>query len=100
MEHTKLPWSYEHRKKKNGMYSTEVFCNEGQTIATLAWYSIPTDNGFTTNREANAAFIVKACNCHDELLKAAKEALSIIEKYSDVPVHIFALKEAIAKAEA
>ena len=52
------------------------------------------------NAKEFADFIVMACNCHADLLSAAKEVLLIIEKYSDVPAHIFALKEAIAKAEA
>lgn len=35
--------------------------------------------------EANAAFIVRACNSHDELFSIAKELIKILDGISDVP---------------
>ena len=114
MEHTKLPWEANKFTKLDGSEITtvddviECLTSSAKLAGGIELYGISssgdekiicyTGNGETS--KANAAFIVKACNCHDDLLEACKEALSIIEKYSDVPVHIFALKAAIAKAEA
>lgn len=37
------------------------------------------------NAEANAAFVVRACNCHDELLTVAKDSLAVLKELcSDV----------------
>lgn len=60
-----------------------------------------------TSDEANAAFIVKAVNCHEELLEACKEALSalnIINKLTEGPMamptpQMQRLQEVIATAE-
>lgn len=52
--------------------------------------------------EANAEFIVRAVNCHDELLAACKAALGSFEKYeTQFTSHpLFGeLRAAIAKAE-
>ena len=63
MKHTATPW--------------EVYGN--------AWYGIKSDNiriaaifGLE-EEQANAAFIVKACNAHDELLAALKDAAYWLE---------------------
>lgn len=73
--HTPTPWS-------NTPMQPTIWANDGDlkvaTIADLPWV----DNPVTGKREsqwqvenANAAFIVKACNCHEELLEACKAAL-------------------------
>ena len=47
-------------------------------------------------------FIINACNSHDDLLEACKEALDIINSYSHIPAQFKAceiLQQAIKKAE-
>lgn len=74
--HTALPWAQSHRRKRTGMYSTQVYCADGETIAEIDWYPRPAGNGaVSTYREANAAFIVRACNNHYQLLSALREAI-------------------------
>ena len=65
---TKGKWNQSHRiTDKDGNYSTEVYCDKGQTIATLSWYPNNDIKGVTTtDREANAKLIAAA----PELLKA------------------------------
>lgn len=50
--------------------------------------------------EANAAFIVRACNTHEELLFAAEFALKQIKKLAtgDIVAAVIELEKAIAKA--
>ena len=81
MEHTKLPWLQAHRIKANGMYGTEIFSKDGRTIAELAWYPKPMDSGVIgTYRQANAEFIITACNNHEKLLAALKGARSLVAR--------------------
>ena len=63
-------------------------------------------DGFGVHQHQNAEFIVRACNSHDALLKAAKHALSVAEMCADImkltpeeDTVIPVLKSAIAKAE-
>jgi hypothetical protein len=47
------------------MYSTEVYCADGETIARIAWYPHPVDTAtgsIGTYREANATRIVECVN--------------------------------------
>ena len=57
---TPAPWFTEY-KKINGRegYAQQIFDEKGEDIAHLCWYPVPTENGHTTNREANAQRIVK-----------------------------------------
>jgi hypothetical protein len=72
--HTPGPWSTSYREGRDGgMWRQDIYDVHGETIATCAWYRVPTADGYTTNREANAEFIVRACNSHAELLAALKE---------------------------
>lgn len=61
---TKGPWEASHRKipnDANGMYDTQVYCSEGKTIATLAWYDRENPDGRTgSSREENCEFISHA----------------------------------------
>lgn len=55
--------------------------------------------------EANAAFIVKACNCHEELVGAAEDALQSLKRLPDRAgawrvTCIMQLEAALAKAKA
>lgn len=75
--HTPLPWKQSHRRKRTGMYSTQVYCADGETIAEIDWYPRPAGNGaVSTYREANAAFIARACNSHYLLTEALREAVA------------------------
>ena len=68
--HTPGPWGCGHRKQSDGMWCTEVFCGQGETIAAVAWYPKPEIGGVTaTYREANARLIASA----PELLSALKD---------------------------
>jgi len=70
------PWDYMHRKNREGMFSTEVFCSKGETIATFAWYPTPTVGGVTgTYREGNARLVAAA----PDLLAVAQFFLRGIE---------------------
>lgn len=60
MKHTSVPWNI----TDDGDFLEN---GEGEPIADLRFFHIP-DN------EANAAFIVRACNSHDELLEALESA--------------------------
>ena len=63
MSHTEGKLSYQHRKRKDGMYSTEIFDEDGETVFTAAWYPVKTEDGGTvTNREANARRLVACWN--------------------------------------
>ena len=57
------------------MYGQDVFTSEnGETIATIAWYPKPLGNGVTsTYRADNAAYIVAACNAVPELVQRIRE---------------------------
>ena len=64
---TKGPWNQSHRKTKSGGYSTQVYDSDGETICTLAWYPVPTEKGFTTNRSENANLIACAPDMYEML---------------------------------
>ncbi len=75
--HTPTPWFQSHRKiadNEDGMHSTEIYCKDGRTIATLAWYAVDKGNGITgTSRRANAEHIVNCVNSHQGLVDALGE---------------------------
>lgn len=86
-------WSFAHREGDAGMFNTEVFCADGHTIATMAWYPMPTVDGVTgTYREGNA----RLCAAAPDLLLALhnmledgdktdrQQALAAIEKATGV----------------
>lgn len=69
-KHTPAPWLYKHRKGSDGMYRTQVFTEDGETIATLHWYPKNLGNGCTgTYREENARLISMAPRMYDLLEK-------------------------------
>lgn len=100
--HTPTPW-----KLENGHSIIADHPFKGAPVATT--YKLA-DNGRAQQQipqEANASFIVRACNAHDELLAAATSALNLMRMtYShatDIPkaadTVLPALEAAIAKAE-
>lgn len=72
-------WEQSHRKKKNGMYSTEVYDEETkETIATIAWYPMPPVRELVngeykivthTYREANAKLISATPDMFNSIVK-------------------------------
>jgi hypothetical protein len=106
-QHTPTPWSI------GGLSSNP---GEGHVIEsdsadrTIAWtansYCTANDEEYISQEdEANAEFIVRACNSHDALLRAIQEVLYSYEDDSDTDLAIKLespmenLQEAIAKAK-
>ena len=82
-KHTPLPWQYSHRETSDGMYSTQVYDEAGETIATLAWYPVQEGSLTRTAREANAALIVRAVNSHAELVAALEHVSDWFKRDED-----------------
>lgn len=61
-KHTNEPWATEYRERPDGMFAQEIFDEDGETIATMAWYPVKVDIGTATNREDNARRIVACVN--------------------------------------
>ena len=75
VKHTPTPWHYT-VGADSGTFpiwkSNEIM----HRLAFIAMVANADESYPYKTTEANAAFIVKACNAHDELLKAAKIALA------------------------
>jgi hypothetical protein len=78
--HTPTPWETSYRERSNGSYGQDIYDSNGATIATCAWYSVPTPTGFVTNRTANAEFIVRAVNSHQALVEALRDILEMLQR--------------------
>lgn len=80
-------WKQSHRKiqnNKKGMYDTQIYTEDGETIATVSWYPRSQEKGTHegkpvlitgTYREANAKLIA----CAPELLGALEELIQVKE---------------------
>lgn len=68
-------WATEYRRRENGMYEKDVFQVEnGKTIAKIVWYPKELGNGVTLSyRDANADYIVAACNAVHELVQRIEQ---------------------------
>jgi hypothetical protein len=76
VKHTPGPWGTAYRKTARG-YAQDIFDAQGLSIATSAWYPVAVSETTTgTNREANAKFIVRACNSHAVLVEALNDYMS------------------------
>jgi hypothetical protein len=88
VKHTPLPWAQSHRENDSGMFNTEIYDGDGETIATLAWYPVDLGNGtIATAREANAALIVEAVNAHPALLARVGELETALEPFVKAFAH-------------
>ena len=79
MNHTKGPWEVAH-------YEDGILEGVNFIRSTVNNYSVCIlINGGTSpeETEANAAFIVRACNSHDELIEVLKDAILEIEYLHD-----------------
>lgn len=110
-EHTPLPWELCAASKHHGPYIVGCY---GSTICDLYAMSNPmaasVRNGGDsypiafTDADANAAFIIKACNAHDALVAALEDASAFMQGVmqergdSGVSILIKAASAALAKA--
>lgn len=77
MSHTPGPWKLLHQKAggnwKPELYSiipaTDELGDHADAIAHIFWHS-----GIRPQDHANAAFVITACNAHDELVEAVKKS--------------------------
>ena len=102
-QHTPTPWYISETRLKT---TIEIYIDGwGYTLADCdASHSSLADKVGIEEVEANAAFIVKAVNCHDELLKALEGMLQIFLDVDDSADFenmktVKAARAAIAKAE-
>ncbi len=99
LKHTPGPWACSHRLIfATGMYSTQVYDNNGETIASIAWYPIKNGNVTSTNRDDNARLIAAAPAMLDMLIECyqfadatgrfemAKDVKEIIEKATGLSI--------------
>ena len=106
-KHTPLPWKVEPiYNNKTGEIQYYIKDINQDTIADLYFTrSIDGETKFFPhpNSEANAAFIVRACNSHYELLEALKDLTDAIKDgmgKSAINLRVSLAEEAIARAEA
>lgn len=97
-KHTPGPWKVS--KLDGRTINGKAYRNRAGNLVTPAIASIKERTGET---EANAAFIVQACNCHDELVAALKMLIRFIPDGWPMPLgysQVVAQAEtALAKAE-
>jgi hypothetical protein len=94
--HSKLPW-----KKGNGSGYCEIRANNNLTCIADVWAEVGKIKPGEEEMQANAAFIVKACNNHYKLLEVLKELIECISETrgKDATNALFNAKEAIKEAE-
>jgi len=79
--------------------------SHGRSVVMLADYPrVIADCGRQDDARANAELIAKACNCHDELVKACRDTLrkltsGLWSTEGEYRKEIFKLDAALAKAE-
>lgn len=100
------PWMQSHREIPNdedGMYATQVYTPDGETIATLAWYPMPKKLKLVegveryvidTYRDANAALIASA----PDLLEALERLVEMFKGEPNTESAIEQANAAISKA--
>lgn len=99
--HTPGPWQYHLGRGANPRFHIQTA--GGYQIASTPELS-PHSQATIENeaREANAAFIVLACNCHDELVETLKDVEANLTGRDCFPERVAdslrRIKEALAKA--
>ena len=90
--HTPTPWMIQRvEEKHHGYDGWKTFAvRDGKTNGCIAMVG-EVDRQFDTENEANAEFIVAACNSHDELVAELKLALRYLE-HPDVQAIPFAMR--------
>lgn len=77
MNHTPTPWKFTHHTNIGGDQMARIDDEKGIFLAGVSDMNL-IDHSL---RDANAAFIVRAVNAHEELLEAAKLASKIAENW-------------------
>jgi len=95
MEHTATPWVCH-----SGMVWKLDKSWPGTHDIPIAKMDRDTSSTQPTERDANAEFIVRACNAHDELVEAATLVLVDLQHGQIHIANQLKLSQAIAKAEA
>lgn len=101
--HTPTPWNVRYYDEFQNA-PLDVLSSEGNCIANVGRRSVNKTTGkvYEPSAEAfaNAAFIVKAVNCHQELVDAAKAVLDNLREGDFISTtRLDALQAAIAKAK-
>jgi hypothetical protein len=74
--HTPTPW------KTGTKYPTRVIGGNSDTSMIVAGTALPVDEGSPNETEiANAAFIVRACNSHEALVRELRNLVDFINQY-------------------
>jgi hypothetical protein len=103
MNHTPTPWKIDRLLTANAapvIVAETCWRNQARTVAKALYHSGSED----PEVQANAKFIVRACNCHDELLDIALTFLGVaywmgLDKTDDWNGYCEKIKAAISKAE-
>ncbi len=93
-QHTQLPWRLAENGERIAFAECHVTGANGRPVATTIYPLAKSD--WRSEDEANARFIVQACNAYDTLLAALKELLE--ESYGEDSDGIRLARAAIAKA--
>ncbi len=101
IDHTPTPWEWQGVVTEGEEAGCAFII--GGNLGGLVCGALPRptelDSGDFSRVEANAAFIVKAVNCHDELVEAAREALSWITNIDNSAKVVGQLRKALEKAK-
>lgn len=101
-KHTPTPWDW--KRPYEGSYGDAwISASGGERIAVCGELRKPTIHGFIgqpdyTEVEANAAFIVRACNAHEELVRALHLARNYVLDATHFREHIKQIDAALTKA--
>ena len=111
-QHTPVPWSIKCQEDLDPEGNGYIWAIKGKRLSEEknlngGWKHY-VQNPAVANSEANAEFIIRACNSHDALLEALEAVVNDIESYcddwnsdspTDVTVVLPKLRTAIAKAQ-
>ena len=82
-------WFQSHRKGRDGYSNTEIYGEDGETIATMAWCPLKVSDTKTISlRKENAELIVKAVNSYDKMLQMLQQIADDLENGDTPPVYI------------
>ncbi len=102
-KHTPTPWTLDTHKYTDDGNKCRTFVIHGKDYAIGRIQGPFAVIGKDAEKEANAAFIVRACNAHDELVRALETAETYFNEYAaETPASAHTLhhvRAALAKAK-